>query len=232
MALFRALRLVGSLDANIVCSSSTSDTTSILLVVPLQALQVISITDGQIFLESELFNQGIRPAINVGLSVSRVGSAAQVRGHAAAPFHNRRFHMQCVRVIILSTTLLINLSSPLSLPPLIACLQYKPMKQVAGTLKLELAQYREVMEFAKFGANLDATTKQQLLRGVRLVETLKQGQFQPLELGTQVAYIYWGVSGWLDSKEVPYIKKIQNAAASYFKRADKRTSIDVSGAID
>lgn len=142
---------------------------------------VISITDGQIFLEAELFNQGIRPAINVGLSVSRVGSAAQ----------------------------------------------YKPMKQVAGTLKLELAQYREVMEFAKFGANLDAATKQQLTRGVRLVETLKQGQFLPQELGIQVAYIYWGVSGWLDSKEVPYIKKIQNAALAYFKRADKRTSVDV-----
>jgi proton translocating ATP synthase F1 alpha subunit len=146
---------------------------------------VISITDGQIFLESELFNQGIRPAINVGLSVSRVGSAAQ----------------------------------------------YKPMKQVAGTLKLELAQYREVMEFAKFGANLDATTKQQLLRGVRLVETLKQGQFQPLELGTQVAYIYWGVSGFLDAREVTFIKKLQNAASSYFKRADKRTSVDVSSSV-
>jgi hypothetical protein len=118
------------------------------------ATNVISITDGQIFLESELFNQGIRPAINVGLSVSRVGSAAQL----------------------------------------------KAMKQVAGTLKLELAQYREVMEFAKFGANLDATTKQQLLRGARLVETLKQGQFQPLEVALQVAYIYWGISGYLDTK--------------------------------
>jgi proton translocating ATP synthase F1 alpha subunit len=118
------------------------------------ATNVISITDGQIFLESELFNQGIRPAINVGLSVSRVGSAAQ----------------------------------------------FKAMKQVAGTLKLELAQYREVMEFAKFGANLDATTKQQLLRGARLVETLKQGQFQPLEVALQVAYIYWGISGYLDTK--------------------------------
>ena len=101
---------------------------------------VISITDGQIFLEAELFNQGIRPAINVGLSVSRVGSAAQ----------------------------------------------FKAMKQIAGTLKLELAQYREVMEFAKFGANLDAATKQQLHRGARLVETLKQGQFNPLEVAVQV----------------------------------------------
>jgi proton translocating ATP synthase F1 alpha subunit len=104
------------------------------------ATNVISITDGQIFLESELFNQGIRPAINVGLSVSRVGSAAQ----------------------------------------------FKAMKQIAGTLKLELAQYREVMEFAKFGANLDAVTKQQLHRGARLVETLKQGQYHPLECSLQV----------------------------------------------
>jgi len=145
------------------------------------ATNVISITDGQIFLESELFNQGIRPAINVGLSVSRVGSAAQ----------------------------------------------FKAMKQIAGTLKLELAQYREVMEFAKFGANLDAITKQQLLRGGRLVETLKQGQFQPLECSLQVAYIYWGISGYLDTKEIPYIKKLQVAAGTYFKRGDKRTAIDI-----
>jgi F-type H+-transporting ATPase subunit alpha len=145
------------------------------------ATNVISITDGQIFLESELFNQGIRPAINVGLSVSRVGSAAQ----------------------------------------------FKAMKQISGTLKLELAQYREVMEFAKFGANLDAITKQQLHRGARLVETLKQGQFTPLEVSLQVAYIYWGISGYLDTKDVTYIKKLQTAAAGYFKRADKRTSLDV-----
>lgn len=142
---------------------------------------VISITDGQIFLESELFNQGIRPAINVGLSVSRVGSAAQ----------------------------------------------FKAMKQIAGTLKLELAQYREVMEFAKFGANLDAATKQQLHRGARLVETLKQGQFNPLEVAVQVAYIYWGISGYLDTKEVTHVKKLQTASALYFKRGDKRTAIDV-----
>jgi len=142
---------------------------------------VISITDGQIFLEAELFNQGIRPAINVGLSVSRVGSAAQ----------------------------------------------FKAMKQIAGTLKLELAQYREVMEFAKFGANLDAATKQQLHRGARLVETLKQGQFNPLEVAVQVAYIYFGISGYLDSKELSHVKKLQTAAAAYFKMGDKRTAIDV-----
>ncbi len=143
---------------------------------------VISITDGQIFLEAELFNQGIRPAINVGLSVSRVGSAAQ----------------------------------------------FKAMKQIAGTLKLELAQYREVMEFAKFGANLDAITKQQLHRGARLVETLKQGQFNPIEVAVQVAYIYWGISGYLDTKDVTHVKKLQVAANNYFKKGDKRTAVDVS----
>jgi F0F1-type ATP synthase alpha subunit len=83
------------------------------------------------------------------------------------------------------------------------------------------------MEFAKFGANLDAVTKQQLHRGARLVETLKQGQYNPLECSLQVAYIYWGISGYLDTKDVPYIKKLQVAAGSYFKKGDKRTSIDV-----
>ena len=83
------------------------------------------------------------------------------------------------------------------------------------------------MEFAKFGANLDAVTKQQLLRGVRLVESLKQGQFNPLEIGFQINYIYWGVSGFLDTKEVPYIKKLQAAASAYFKKGDRRTNIDV-----
>lgn len=98
---------------------------------------------------------------------------------------------------------------------------------IAGTLKLELAQYREVMEFAKFGANLDAVTKQQLHRGARLVETLKQGQYQPLECSLQIAYIYWGISGYLDTKDVPYIKKLQTAAGAYFKKSDKRTAMDV-----
>jgi proton translocating ATP synthase F1 alpha subunit len=165
----------GSLTALPVVETMANDVSAYI------ATNVISITDGQIFLEAELFNEGIRPAINVGLSVSRVGSAAQ----------------------------------------------FKAMKQVSGTLKLELAQYREVKEFAKFGANLDAITKQQLHRGVRLVETLKQGQFQPLELALQVAYIYWGVSGFLDTKDVTHIKKLQNAAAQYFKRGDKRTAVDV-----
>ena len=133
---------------------------------------VISITDGQIFLETELFNQGIRPAINVGLSVSRVGSAAQ----------------------------------------------YKPMKQIAGPLKLELAQYREVMEFAKFGASLDAETKRQLNRGARLVELLKQGQYIPLEISTQIIFVFLGISGLLDAREVSDLEKLKNSFKSYFRQ--------------
>ncbi len=101
------------------------------------------------------------------------------------------------------------------------------MKQIAGTLKLELAQYREVMEFAKFGANLDAATKQQLLRGARLVESLKQGQFQPIEVAVVVSYIFLGISGYLDNKEVSHVKKLQAAAGAHFKAGVKRTSVDV-----
>jgi len=132
---------------------------------------VISITDGQIFLESELFNQGIRPAINVGLSVSRVGSAAQ----------------------------------------------YKPMKQIAGTLKLELAQYREVVEFSKFGASLDAETKRQLNRGARLIELLKQPQYAPLDVSTQIVFVYLGISGILDLFELEELFNIKNAVNEYLR---------------
>ncbi|SDE08644.1 F0F1 ATP synthase subunit alpha [Kordiimonas lacus] len=113
---------------------------------------VISITDGQIFLETELFYKGIRPAINVGLSVSRVGSAAQI----------------------------------------------KAMKQVAGSIKLELAQYREMEAFAQFGSDLDASTQQLLNRGARLTELLKQGQYSPLPVEEQVVSIFAGVNGYLD----------------------------------
>merc|ERR1711997_1052038 len=113
---------------------------------------VISITDGQIFLETELFHKGIRPAINVGLSVSRVGSAAQL----------------------------------------------KAMKQVAGTMKLDLAQYREVAAFAQFGSDMDAATQQLLNRGVRLTELLKQVQYSPMDIAEQVACIFCGVRGHLD----------------------------------
>ncbi|XP_072461329.1 ATP synthase subunit alpha, mitochondrial [Notamacropus eugenii] len=126
---------------------------------------VISITDGQIFLETELFYKGIRPAINVGLSVSRVGSAAQTRA----------------------------------------------MKQVAGTMKLELAQYREVAAFAQFGSDLDAATQQLLSRGVRLTELLKQGQYAPMAIEEQVAVIYAGVRGYLDKLEPSKITKFESA---------------------
>ncbi len=120
---------------------------------------VISITDGQIFLETELFYQGIRPAINVGLSVSRVGSAAQV----------------------------------------------KAMRQVAGSIKLELAQYREMAAFAQFGSDLDQATQRRLNRGARLTELLKQGQYQPMPVEEQVLAIFAGVNGYLDKIEIEQI---------------------------
>jgi len=120
---------------------------------------VISITDGQIFLESELFYKGIRPAINVGLSVSRVGSSAQI--------------------------------------PL--------MKKIAGTLKLELAQYREVEAFTQFGSDLDPTTLRSLNRGIRLIELLKQSQYTPLDVRYQLLIIYAGMSGLLDTIDVKFI---------------------------
>ena len=117
---------------------------------------VISITDGQIFLETELFYRGIRPAINVGISVSRVGSAAQI----------------------------------------------KAMKQVAGRIKLELAQYREMAAFAQFACDLDASTQRLLARGARLTELLKQPQFTPMPVEEQVVSIFAGTRGYLDKIEV------------------------------
>jgi F-type H+-transporting ATPase subunit alpha len=124
---------------------------------------VISITDGQIFLESELFYQGIRPAINVGLSVSRVGSAAQT----------------------------------------------KAMKKVAGSIKLELAQYREMAAFAQFGSDLDPATQKLLARGQRLTELLKQGQYQPMPFEEQVVSIFAGVNGYLDGIAVSDVGKFE-----------------------
>jgi len=124
---------------------------------------VISITDGQIFLETDLFYQGIRPAVNVGLSVSRVGSAAQI----------------------------------------------KAMKQVAGKIKGELAQYREMAAFAQFGSDLDASTQQLLKRGERLTELLKQGQFSPLKVEEQVVVIYAGVNGYLDKIETSAVGRFE-----------------------
>ncbi len=125
---------------------------------------VISITDGQIFLETDLFYQGIRPAVNVGLSVSRVGSAAQT----------------------------------------------KAMKKVAGKIKGELAQYREMAAFAQFGSDLDATTQRLLARGSRLTELLKQAQFSPLKMEEQVVVIYAGVNGYLDKFEVSRVRAFEN----------------------
>ncbi|MCA1299884.1 F0F1 ATP synthase subunit alpha [Stappia indica] len=124
---------------------------------------VISITDGQIFLETDLFFQGVRPAVNVGLSVSRVGSSAQI----------------------------------------------KAMKQVAGKIKGELAQYREMAAFAQFGSDLDATTQRLLNRGARLTELLKQAQFSPLKTQEQVAVIYAGVNGYLDKIDVGQVKAFE-----------------------
>ncbi|XP_018423779.1 PREDICTED: ATP synthase subunit alpha, mitochondrial isoform X3 [Nanorana parkeri] len=148
---------------------------------------VISITDGQIFLETELFYKGIRPAINVGLSVSRVGSAAQTRA----------------------------------------------MKQVAGTMKLELAQYREVAAFAQFGSDLDATTQQLLNRGVRLTELLKQGQYVPMAIEEQVAVIYAGVRGHLDKMDPSKITAFEKAFLAHVKsqHQDLLDSIRVDGKI-
>lgn len=132
---------------------------------------VISITDGQIFLETELFYKGIRPAINVGLSVSRVGSAAQT----------------------------------------------KAMKQVAGSMKLELAQYREVAAFAQFGSDLDAATQQLLNRGVRLTELLKQGQYTPMAIEEQVAVVYTGVRGYLDKLDPSRIQQFEKEFLQHIK---------------
>ena len=126
---------------------------------------VISITDGQIFLETELFYKGIRPAVNVGLSVSRVGSSAQI----------------------------------------------KAMKQVAGTIKLDLAQYREMAAFAQFASDLDASTRQLLARGERLTELLKQPQYSPLSVEEQVCVIYSGVKGYLDKISINQIGDFEKA---------------------
>ncbi|KID82697.1 ATP synthase alpha chain, partial [Metarhizium majus ARSEF 297] len=148
---------------------------------------VISITDGQIFLESELFYKGIRPAINVGLSVSRVGSSAQL----------------------------------------------KAMKQVAGSLKLFLAQYREVAAFAQFGSDLDAATKQTLARGERLTELLKQKQYSPMAVNEMVPLIFAGVNGYLDNVPVSKILQWESDYLAHLKanEADLLNTIEKEGAI-
>ena len=133
---------------------------------------VISITDGQIYLGSDLFYSGIRPAINVGLSVSRVGGSAQI----------------------------------------------KTMKQVAGTLRLDLAQYREMAAFSQFGSELDKATQMQLARGVRMVELLKQGQYKPMPVADQVLSIYAGVNGYLDDVPVDKVQQFEADLLHYVQQ--------------
>ena len=136
---------------------------------------VISITDGQIYLEKDLFNAGVKPAINVGLSVSRVGGAAQIEA----------------------------------------------MKQVAGTLRLELAQYREFESFAQFGADLDETTVRQIKRGELLIEILKQGQYSPMPVELQVAIIYATASCGIDGLDIKYIHSFQEAYIKYLQEQEQ-----------
>jgi len=134
---------------------------------------VISITDGQIFLETDLFYKGIRPAVNVGFSVSRVGSSAQI----------------------------------------------KAMKKVAGTLKLDLAQFRELEAFAQFGSDLDDATKRQLERGKRAVEVLKQPQYSPVVVEHQVAVLYALVKGYMDDIAIDKIKEFETGLVEYTERS-------------
>jgi F-type H+-transporting ATPase subunit alpha len=153
----------GSLTALPIIETQASDVSAYI------PTNVISITDGQIYLETDLFNQGIRPAVNVGLSVSRVGGSAQI----------------------------------------------KAMRQVAGTLKLDLAQYRAMAAFAQFGSDLDKATQAQLARGQRLVELLKQAQFSPLPFSKQILIIFAGTSGLLDDLPVEQLVDFEQELYKY-----------------
>ena len=172
----------GSLTALPIIETQASDVSAYI------PTNVISITDGQIFLETELFFQGIRPAVNVGISVSRVGSAAQI----------------------------------------------KAMKKVAGSIKLELAQYREMAAFAQFGSDLDASTQQLLNRGSKLTELLKQSQYSPLKVEEQVVSIYSGVNGYLDNLDNSKIKDFENKLLDNIKSnaPDILNSIRESGKLE
>lgn len=132
---------------------------------------VISITDGQIFLETDLFNSGFRPAVNAGISVSRVGGSAQI----------------------------------------------KAMKQVAGKLRLELAQYREMAAFAQFGSDLDPATQKQLTRGSRLMELLKQNKNKPFPVEEQIVVIFAAINGYLDDIEIKDVRKFEQDYLAYLK---------------
>jgi F-type H+-transporting ATPase subunit alpha len=149
---------------------------------------VISITDGQIFLETQLFNQGIRPAVNVGLSVSRVGSAAQT----------------------------------------------KAMKKVAGSIKLELAQYREMAAVAQFGSDLDAATQKLLNRGAKLTELLKQNQYSPLTVAEQVISVFTGVRGYLDDVDLSKVKEFETGIIEKIKseKSEIISAIESSGNLE
>ncbi|WP_319777931.1 F0F1 ATP synthase subunit alpha [Maridesulfovibrio sp.] len=149
---------------------------------------VISITDGQVYLEPNLFNSGIRPAVNVGLSVSRVGGAAQI----------------------------------------------KAMKQVAGTLRLDLAQYRELAAFAAFGSDLDKATQQKLNRGARMVELLKQPQYKPMNVMEQVVSLYAGTRGYMDEVPVTAVRKYEDELQEFIANAKPEIleGIKTKGAID
>jgi F-type H+-transporting ATPase subunit alpha len=172
----------GSLTALPVIETQANDVSAFI------PTNVISITDGQIFLETNLFYKGVRPAINVGLSVSRVGSAAQT----------------------------------------------KAMKKVAGSIKLELAQFREMEAFAQFASDLDASTQRLLARGARLTEILKQGQFQPLSVGEQVSSIYAGVRGYLDNVPVGDVTRFEEQLLSALRESGKDIldTINSSGELD
>jgi len=172
----------GSLTALPIIETQASDVSAYI------PTNVISITDGQIFLETELFFKGVRPAVNVGISVSRVGSAAQI----------------------------------------------KAMKQVAGSIKLELAQYREMAAFAQFGSDLDASTQQLLNRGSKLTELLKQGQYSPLKVEEQVISIFCGVKGYLDNLDLAKIKQFESQLLSQIKSdaPDILSNISSTGKLD
>ena len=172
----------GSLTALPIIETQASDVSAYI------PTNVISITDGQIFLETELFFKGVRPAVNVGISVSRVGSSAQI----------------------------------------------KAMKQVAGSIKLELAQYREMAAFAQFGSDLDASTQQLLNRGAKLTELLKQGQYSPLKVEEQVVSIFCGVKGYLDNIETSKIKDFESGLLSQIKSdsPDILENINETGKLD
>ena len=171
-----AAHLAGSLTALPIIETKAGDVSAFI------PTNVISITDGQIFLESDLFYAGVRPAMNVGLSVSRVGGNAQI----------------------------------------------KAMKQIAGTLRLGLAQYRELEAFAQFGSDLDAATQSQLARGRRLVEVLKQGQYKPLPVEKQVLTIYAATNGFLDELQVAQCLDFEREMYKYFDAHHKELQAKIA----